>query len=367
VRFSRSSAAFAGLGVVCLLSSVTAAEPILSLQASVRVVGSAVMLIVLEETFRDAPWRLRSLLVAFFASLVVPAVFAILQLVGSAPVEPLYGPAIDVGRIQGTFVHPNAFATYLVVVIPLALALLRHVGTRVRVALVGCAAVAGVLLLFTYARAAWIAGLLAVLVVGWKQDKRIIAVLLGGVLLLTVAVPSVSTRLGELGQSRDELTEDPNSLVWRIEYWGRILPSISESPVTGIGLGMVERDQAEGLPPHNVFVQAAAETGLAGVTALVLLVAALFGDLRRALASARPGLHRAVVVAAVAAASGFLLQTFSENLLNQPVSHWYLLLPVAWATSHSGRRPWVLGMPTDGSTGTAGDEGAAPRSGDHVR
>ena len=350
---SRSSAAFAALGLVCVLSSVTAAQPFDSLQASVRVLASAVMLVVLEATFRDSPNRLRPLLVAVFASLVVPAGFAALQLVGSAPVQPLYGPAIDVGRIRGTFVHPNAFATYLVVLIPLGLALYRHVRGAARVALVGCTALSAVLLLFTYARAAWIAALVGVLIVGWLQDRRIIAAVLAGVLVLAVAVPSVSTRLGELGQGRDERTDDPNSLVWRVEYWGRILPSMGESPVTGIGLGMVEAEQVEQLPPHNVYVQAAAETGVAGLLALVLLVVALVTDLRAALARATGGMHRAVLVGAVAAAAGFLVQTFSENLLNQPVSHWYLLLPVAWATVHSGRRPWVVGRSDRGPATTA--------------
>jgi O-antigen ligase len=350
LRLSHSSAAFLALGVACVLSSLTAAVPFASMQASVRVIASAVMFIVLEEVLRDAPGRLPHLLVALFASLAVPAVFAGLQLVGSAPEQPTYGPAIEVGRIQGTFVHPNALATYLVVLIPLALALLPHVGRRARVGLGLCAVTSGVLLLFTYARAAWMAALVGVLIVGWLQDKRIITGVVVGVLVLVVAVPSVATRLGELGEGRDALTDDPNSLVWRIEYWGRVLPSMAEGPITGIGLGMVEAEQVEGLPPHNVFVQAAAETGIAGLASLALLVGALAADLRRGLRRAAGGLHRGVAVGAVAVAAGFLAQCFSENLLNQPVSHWYLLVPVAWVTTHSGRAPWVVGGGRGGGT-----------------
>ena len=330
---TRSTVSVAVLAAACVLSALTSDAPMVSAQAASRVVSTALMLVVLEQSLRDRPERLRSVLVAVFASLAVPGVVAAVQLAGNAPETPLYGPALGVGRIRGTFVHPNVLAAYLTVLLPLAVALVPHTRGKLRALVVVAGAASGFLLLFTYARGAWVAAFLAVVVVGWLQDRRIIALAVAAVAVLVMAVPSVTTRLSDLGGSSGPIVAEPDSLSWRIGYWKDVLPMTEESPVTGIGLNVVERRTAYRLEPHNVFVQALIETGVVGLGALVAFVVVVTLDLRRALRSVLPGAARGVVVGAAGAFVAFVVQCLSENLLTSPVVHWYLTVPLAWALS----------------------------------
>ncbi|HVE45825.1 MAG TPA: O-antigen ligase family protein [Acidimicrobiales bacterium] len=332
---SRSSLAFVALAGVCVLSSVTSDAPTVSFQAALRVVSTAVMLIVLEQALRDRPDRLPGLLVATFASMIVPAFTAALQLQGNVPEVPLYGPALDVGRIQGTFVHPNVFAAYLTMLFPVAVALLPHVRRFVRVGIVTVAGASGFLLFFTYARGAWAAAFVGVMLIGWLQDRRLIWLVIAGTAVVLLAVPSAASRLADLGGDSGSVIGDPDSLSWRIQYWQDVLPFTSDGPITGIGLNVVERRTAYKLPPHNVFVQAVVETGAAGLLALVAFFLAVTFELRRALRALPAGINRGVVVGAAAAFAAFVVQCSSENLLAQPVVQWYLCVPLAWALSRN--------------------------------
>jgi hypothetical protein len=123
-RFSPVSKAMIALAAAHLASTPGAELPFDSVQASMKYVAVAVMFVVLEQMFTKDPARIGSLLVATFASLVVPALVGLSQL---QTAEPGIGPgAVDVGRIEGTFVHPNMFAAYLVVMGLLAVALIPH-------------------------------------------------------------------------------------------------------------------------------------------------------------------------------------------------------------------------------------------------
>ena len=97
------------------------------------------------------------------------------------------------------------------------------------------------LLLSTYARGAWGAMLVGLLVIGLLQDRRIIIVLLVGLVAIMITVPSVATRLADLGGGGETVpgVVDPNSLAWRIGYWNEVLPYTAQTPISGIGLGMV--------------------------------------------------------------------------------------------------------------------------------
>lgn len=329
VRLSRTSAALLVFAGAVVLSSVGAEMPLQSLQQATKPLSVALMLVVLEQLFRWHPEYVRPILAAILASLVVPAAVGYLQLRGIEPVEAY--DAIGVGRVQGTFVHPNSFAVYLGIIVVLCIALLPYVTPGWRRAMVAAVAVAAPLVLFTYARGGWIAILVGLLFVGLTQTRLLVFVLLTGVVLVVLMVPSVSTRLADLERARPRHEKiEPNSLSWRLGYWGRVLPLGTENPVTGIGFEMVREKMPERLPPHNAFIEAFVETGAAGLAALIAVIAALWADLRRAARRLRGGFGRGMAVAAVGVSVTVLVQMFSENLLSQPVLLWYLVAPVAW-------------------------------------
>lgn len=333
-RPSRTTAWFGALAAAGLFSAVGSANPVQSAQVGLKVCAGALMFAVLEQAYHQRPERCRHILAAGAASLVVPALVALTQAQRNEVEQYL-----EVSRIRGTFVHANPFATYLVILAVVALAVRPHLQGRARLAATAVLGTAGALTLFTYARGAWVAVLLGLVVVGLKQDRRILVGLLAVIVVVVVAVPSVTARLSDLSEERVEGRGDPNSLAWRVSYWGRLLPEVADSPATGIGLEQVLAHSEEGLQPHNVFVQTVVETGLLGLACLVGLCLSMAGDLRRAIRHARPGLHRGIAVGAAAAALGVGAQLLSENLLTQAAIHWYLAAPVAFAIACSTAGP----------------------------
>lgn len=330
---SRTTMWFGALAVAGVLSAVGSGNPVQSAQVGLKICAGALMFAVLEQAYRQRPARIRHVLAAGAASLVVPALVALSQAQRNEVEQYL-----DVSRIRGTFVHANPFATYLVIVAVLAVAVRPHLRGWSRFAATAVMATAGTLTLFTYARGAWVALILGLVVIGLKQDRRLLIGLVTALIVIVVAVPSVTARLSDLSEERVEGRGDPNSLAWRFSYWGRLLPEVAESPVTGIGLEQVLANSEEGLQPHNVFVQTVVEVGLLGLVCLLGLCASMAGELRRAIRRAPPGLHRGVAVGAAAAALGILAQLLSENLLTQAAIHWYFAAPVAFAVALYGGR-----------------------------
>jgi putative inorganic carbon (HCO3(-)) transporter len=328
-KLSRSSLALLIFGGVAVVSSIGAVLPKASLTSASKLLAIAVMLAVLEQIFAVHPERIKPLLIATFASFIVPALVGYAQLRNSKPAQ-TYN-AVNVGRVEGTFVHPNAFAQYLVIIVVLAVALMPHVSVRWRRSLVVIAVAALPLLLFTYARGAWVALYVALLFVGLAQSKWLVIGLLAGALVVVFTVPSVSTRLGDLSKQKSTLqgVSDPNSASWRVGYWGRVLPLVKQNPITGIGFDMVQHSTPEKLPPHNSIVEAFVETGVIGLAAFLALLVAIWADLRAAFRRRR-GFGRGMTLAAAAIGVTLFMQLFSENLLGQPVILWYFLGPLAW-------------------------------------
>ncbi len=332
-RLSRTTLWFGALAIAGLLSATGSDNPTQSAQVGLKICAGALMFAVLEQAYRQRPERIRQVLAAGGLSIVIPALVAFQQ--SRSPQLEAY---LEVSRIRGTFVHSNPFATYLVIIAVVALAVRPHLQGWARTAASLVMLTGSALTLFTYARGAWIALILGLIVIGVKQDRRILGGLLIGIIVLVVAVPSVTARLSDLNKKREVGKGDPNSLAWRLEYWGTLLPEVKDSPVTGIGLEQVLAHSKDGLQPHNVFVQTVVETGLLGLTCLLGLCFSMYADLRRAIRRAPPGLYRGVAVGGAAAALGIFSQLASENLLTQAAIHWYLAAPVAFAVAMYGGR-----------------------------
>jgi O-antigen ligase len=325
-----------GLAAAFVLSTPGAQAPFDSVQTAMKFVAVAVMFVVLEQVFSRNPERIVSLLVATFASLIVPAIVGLTQ-IGRADAGTVPG-AIEIGRIESTFVHPNMFAAYLVIVGLLAVSLIPHL-PRWRPALVVVVVVVMPLLILTYARGAWIGCYIGLVFIGLAQSRM----LLIGVFVLTIvvalAVPSVTDRLSDLDFSESKRPEqiDANSAEWRVDYWQKVLPLAGGSPVTGIGAGMIPSETAEAAPAHSAFVDVIVETGALGVVALLWVIVALWSGLVRAGRRLTDGPPRGITIGAAAIGLAILAQLVSESLLTQPAILWYALGPIVWAIT-TGRR-----------------------------
>lgn len=169
-------------------------------------------------------------------------------------------------RPYGTFPHPNVLAGYLVVTIVLLLGVFyrQRAGKVIKWLAVG---LGGLALFFTFSRAAWLIGLLAIALILVVQKKWLLLFLTGFFLLLELGFiwPRFQSLLGT-DRSSWQKREELNIAAFKM---------IKDSPVFGVGLGNFlvelpnyyqEREAVRFLQPaHNFYLMLGAETGLFGL------------------------------------------------------------------------------------------------------
>jgi putative inorganic carbon (hco3(-)) transporter len=321
---------------VAVLSVVFSSHPLDSALEAVRIGTVVVIVFTLARVVRDRA-QVRLLVAAIFASAIVPLAAALLQIArGGAGIT-----AAGIGRIDGTFVHPNPFAAYLSLVLILSAAVFPHVERLWRWALVGLGLVCGVVLVSTYARGAWIATFAGLLVVAFLQHRRLLWLIGAGILIVALFIPSVRLRLSDLSESRSGSGAAANSLAWRIEYWDRVL-ALQDDPLFGIGLREVELNEEAAKAPHNDFVRVYVELGLVGLATYLWLLGALFVQARRTYGRAPPGLPRGLAVAFLGSVTAIVVLSVAANVVSQLVILWYFGAIVV-AASAAARAPAEVG------------------------
>jgi O-antigen ligase/polysaccharide polymerase Wzy-like membrane protein len=242
-------------------------------------------------------------------------------------------------RAQGTFSgaltanetavgSANFLAAYLVMSVPVTVGLSLQLGQkpRLQMIVVAAALVQTVALYLTYTRAALAALGVTILVLGFLIDHKRLAIgVLVAALALTFAIPSMRAKILDEGNDRKAL------------YWASIKIT-REHAVTGIGDGTYETlllsnreyfntpyGSAE-TTSHNSILLAAANHGIAGGVAQLLIYVLLAAVALRSVKSA--ALEDRFVAAGVAAAlAGYLAQDQLNNLAYVPkvaTQMWFL-------------------------------------------
>ncbi len=300
-----------------------------SLASSLKVIVIVTMLLVCEQLLAERPQRIRWILAAVFGSVLLPACYAVGQITGTRFVD----ANIAVGRVNASFVHPNALATYAAIVAAIGLAVRRDLSGALRRLCYVASALALVLLFFSYARAAWIGMALAVVFIGAVHERRLLLVFAVAMVAIVAFVPSFIARLQDLGEQDVPRGVPANSFEWRLGYWAEVLDAAHGRPVIGLGLDSVQLVMDEELEPHNSLLQVYVELGLLGAVAAAGLGISTIGVLRRRLADSDAGLPRSLAVGTAAAAITVGAQLISENLVTGVASLWYLMALLGWATS----------------------------------
>jgi putative inorganic carbon (hco3(-)) transporter len=323
------------LALAGFASTLTSSDPAASAQASFKILAGALMFAVLEQVLRRHPERAASLLGAFFASALVPLALGVHQLL-FAPPDPTDNA---LSRVHGTFVHPNSFASFLVLQLVVGVALVPATPRRWQPLLIGQLVVSGLLLVFTYTRGAWLALVGGLLYLGLRHRRAVLIGLLTAVVVVVATVPSAIGRLADIGDDRTYGGVPANSFSWRVHYWGKVAEMAPESPLTGIGLETVAVRMDERLQPHNVFVQTFVETGAIGLASLVALVVTLTAVVRNRRALAADDWNRTLASAAVAVALTVGVLAVSENLLTSTAVYWYMAAAMSFGLRPGAPRP----------------------------
>lgn len=257
------------------------------------------------------------------ASFLLPAIVGYSQLLTRSGVL-----AQGFIRIYGTFVHPNPFGLYLVVVtavfVPLAF-------LRSRMGLISRAIVlaVGPLLLGTYARFAWAGAVIVLLCVGIFRHRILLLILplIGVVALMPVVQERVEDPFG--GSFADRLS------IWSGVYrqWlveakaGGTASSAIVSIVGGLGPGaaalLAARFRGNITLAHNDYVRLLVDHGIVGLVFYILLALTMIRLGYQAYRASKDRPSGAIALGFLALAIAYPIMSFTSNIIAATVNQLY--------------------------------------------
>jgi len=329
---ARITGPWVGVLAVSGVACAVAPDPILSALGDVdRQFGLLTILLVFGAYLLGCSVPREGLRVTLRALVVGSAVVAIdgvLQLVG---IEALRVPAgINIARARSTLGNADFLGGYLVLVLPVALALAADRGEDRRWRLVA-GAVAGldvIALGGTEARSAWVGAIVGLGLWTLLARPRVPRTLVGAAAIPLLGV-AVLTPLGPRAIS----TLDPSTgtSAGRVATWSVAARVIARRPLVGWGpegfrrgfeqemdAAWVQRYGLENLPDraHNLFLDTAGAVGLIGLAFALWLLLALAGTARVVLRTRDPAVAGIVAgLAAYLVHTQFLFDTFDLAIL----------------------------------------------------
>jgi putative inorganic carbon (HCO3(-)) transporter len=187
------------------------------------------------------------------------------------------------GFVGGMFENPNDLATALNLLLPFAVALTVISKGLARLFYLGCAAILTVGILVTLSRGGFL-GLLALCVVLlWKLGRGrrlktiLVAVLICGT-LFAVMPGGYGARITTIFNTEQDQT---GSAQQRRELMERAATIAIKHPLIGVGMGNFHIYSIHDKPAHNAYLEIAAELGVMGLIAYLILIFAPLRSLHR--------------------------------------------------------------------------------------
>jgi putative inorganic carbon (HCO3(-)) transporter len=298
--------------------------------------GLAIYLMV-AEIVRDEHHARRFAAAILVSSLLPLAVAVVQRLTGGGYFFLGFVGTEFANRPQGTFGHPAALGSYLVILLTLAVTLYYSISSRpIRALLLGWAAVATGVLAFTLARTQWLGMVIAGSVLGLLKRWRLAMVAIAITVVLLLTVPLLRERLGA-----------SHSVGWRLDLWQASTKLAWPPTLRGLGLAtspwhinqLLPKVEA---PPHDDYLKAVIETGLLGFATYGVWLLALLRHAWLAYRQAQQPViaWRATGLLAVIVAG--CVMSISDNYLGYTAVQWYLwalvaLVPVRGCWPAGGR------------------------------
>jgi O-antigen ligase len=328
------------------LSVIDSASPSISLLEAIRITAVVTMLAVLEVMLVNRE-MIQKLIASIYISAIVPVGYTLFNVV----IHHSQFTSGGVSRFEGTFSQPNPFAIYLTLLIIMGVALLPHLAQKKQIAMSVLLVGSVICLYFTFTRSAWIATLLGVFVVALLAKRRMtLVVMVAGVMVSLVVFPTILQRFADLGTSTSAAGYASNSLSWRFDYWGEVLPLANKDPITGIGLDMSSLETSQQKEPHNDFLRSYVETGIIGTLAYLALLISMGVVARQAMKFTRRrplSYERSVAVGFAACVMAFVVLSIVSNVITQVVVLWYYVAfaAAAYAVTRYSENAALLGLP----------------------
>jgi putative inorganic carbon (HCO3(-)) transporter len=187
------------------------------------------------------------------------------------------------GFVGGMFENPNDLATALVILLPFAVVLTLSSKGLARLFYLVCAAVLAIGVLFTLSRGGFLgliaaSGVLLWKLGRWRRMKTTLGVALICGILLAVMPGGYGARIVTIFNTEQDQT---GSAQQRRELLERAASIAITRPITGVGMGNFHIYSIHDKPAHNAYLEIAAELGVMGLIAYLILIIAPFRSLRR--------------------------------------------------------------------------------------
>lgn len=240
-------------------------------------------------------------------------------------------------RIYSTLENPNVLGEYILLTLPLAIGLMwTKKGVLAKIFYGGISAVLFVALILTYSRGCWIGLLLAAAIFVTFVAGKLWGLALIALPVIPMVLPeSIINRFMSIGDMKDSSTS------YRVYIWLGTILMLKDFWITGIGLGseaftriypFYSYSSIVAPHAHNLFLNLLAETGVAGITAFVILLIVFFKRLAGTYAlKGKGGAVSTMTVAYAAAIAGFLLQGMFDNCFYN-----YRVFMIFWLVAAAG-------------------------------
>lgn len=270
---------------------------------------------------------IRRLTWIIFLSAVLPLAtgfYQILTRTGSVELIGYY-KSITFNRAFATFTHPNVYAFYLTMLLPMAILIFPHTKNRAKKIFLGALIAAmGVSLVLTFTRGAWISFICAVLALGFIRSKKAVAIILLVIMALALFMPSIALRFSDLSGTTYDGTD---SLRWRLNLWGQTFNYFLSRPIFGYGLGsfyaLSSAASSEYAPAHNDYLRLALEVGIVGLGAYLFLLYLLTRDAFRLYKRLNPAYSRTIALGFFSLCVAYILIGMADNLMRSTVVQLY--------------------------------------------
>ena len=259
------------------------------------------------------------------ASAIVPLLFGLYQVISKTG-----SMELGFNRIQGTLVHPNVFAQYLLIIFYVLLYIItayrpKHSGKKILVYAFLFLTI--VELFLTYMRGAWIAlaASFSLFIFLRTRGSTKIKYIVFGLLIFVVCFPQVKKRFSDVNETK---YYQLSSWQWRLQSWVNAGKSLGRHPVIGNGMGMYEHDFEIGA--HNDYLRIAYETGFLGLifylSVLLYIVAYAFKKVLKAVRSRELNRYKT----AFCLVCCLMITSAADNLARSTVIFVYFFLALAY-------------------------------------
>lgn len=221
-------------------------------------------------------------------------------------------------RVYSTLDNPNVLGEYLIMLMPVAFALLIKLkGNFQKAIYTVCNLLMFACLMYTWSRGAWLGVMIGIVFFVLLKDRRWLVVCIAGLLLMPSVLPaSILSRITSIGNIKDSSTS------YRVAIWIGSVRMMKDYWFCGVGLGSdaflkIYPQYALGgadfaLHSHNFYLQWIIDMGIAGIFVYFGII--LTGLKQIMNVKEKDSLIKNVMLAMTGAIFGYLFHGVAENL-----------------------------------------------------